>query len=344
MKETIYLGTYTKGDSKGIYKITLDTENKTLEDLTLVAEAGHPTYLTLSDDRSYLYGILREDGGNGIGMFKTADEGTFERVATATDDTASPCYVSYDAERSLVYAAHYGNGTLSVYSTSKDGSISLADRVQHEGSGVHENQDGPHAHFIDLTPDKKYAVACDLGTDEVYTYSISDQGTLTEVGRYHTKPGTGPRHLVFSKDGTKAYVLGELSSEVVVLNYDSSNGSFDHIQTISSIPEDREEFKWGAAIRMSNDGKFLYVSNRGHDSIAVFKVSPTDGTLEVVEYVSTEGKTPRDFDLDPTNQFVVVGHQDSDNLTLFERDSDSGKLTLLEKDVYAPEVVGVTFA
>lgn len=95
---------------------------------------------------------------------------------------------------------------------------------------------------------------------------------------------------------------------------------------------------------MSNDGKFLYVSNRGHDSIAVFKVSPTDGTLEVVEYVSTEGKTPRDFDLDPTNQFVVVGHQDSDNLTLFERDSDSGKLTLLEKDVYAPEVVGVTFA
>lgn len=344
MKETIYLGTYTKGDSKGIYEITLDTEAKKLENLKLVAEAGNPTYLTLNDDNSYLYGILREESGNGVGMFKPSTDGTLERVAAATDDTASPCYVSYDKDRSLVYAAHYGNGTLSVYHTDKDGTLSLADRVQHEGSGVHENQDGPHAHFIDLTPDKKFVVACDLGTNNVYTYSISDEGKLTEVNRYSAAPGTGPRHLVFSKDGTKAYVFGELSSEVVVLNYDSSNGSFEHVQTISSIPEDRDEFKWGAAIRISNDGKFIYASNRGHDSIAVFAVSPNDGTLEIVEYVSTEGKTPRDFDLDPTNQFVVVGHQDSDNMTLFERDSKTGKLTLIEKDVYAPEVVGITFA
>ncbi|MFL2100609.1 lactonase family protein [Desemzia sp. FAM 23989] len=344
MKETIYLGTYTKKESKGIYEIVLDTETKTLGQLKLLAEAGNPTYLALNDDNSYLYGILREDSGNGVGMFKVANDGILERVSAATDDTASPCYVSYDKERSLVYAAHYGNGTLSVYHTSNDGSISLADRVQHEGSGVHENQDGPHAHFIDLTPDKKFVVACDLGTDEIYAYSISDEGELTEVSRYHTKPGTGPRHIIFSQDGTKAYVFGELSSEVVVLDYDSSNGSFEHIQTISSVPEDREEFKWGAAIRISNDGKFVYASNRGHDSIAVFAVSPNDGTLEIVEYVPTEGKTPRDFNLDPTNQFVVVGHQDSDNLTLFERNSETGKLTLLEKDIYAPEVVGVTFA
>lgn len=344
MKETIYLGTYTKKDSKGIYEITLDTEAKKLENLKLVAEAGHPTYLTLNDDNSFLYGVLKEETGNGVGMFKVSADGNFNRVDSALVDGASPCYVAYDADRSLVYSANYHDGALSVYQTDKAGTITLTDTVKHEGSSVHENQDAPHVHFVNVTPDKKYLVACDLGTDEVYTYTVNEAGKLSEVNRFNTKPGTGPRHLVFSKDGTKAYLFGELSSEINVLSYDSSNGSFEHVQTILTVPEDRESFKWGAAIRISKDGKFVYASNRGHDSIAVFAVSPTDGTLKIVEYVSTEGKTPRDFDLDPTNQFVVVGHQDTDNMTLFERDSETGKLTLLEKDVYAPEVVNVTFA
>lgn len=344
MKEKIYLGTYTKRESKGIYEITLDTERKKLENLTLVAEAGNPTYLALTDDRSYLYAVLKEEAGNGVGMFKLTNDGTAERVDTVVLDGASPCYVAYDGTRSLVYSANYHDGKISVYHTDKEGSLTLADRVKHEGSSAHENQDAPHTHYINVTPDKKHLVACDLGTDGVYTYTVDVEGKLTEVHRYNAKPGTGPRHIVFSPDGTRAYLFGELSSEVLVLNYDSKNGSFEHVQTISTIPEEHTEFNSGAAIRISNDGKFVYASNRGHDSIAVFAVSLVDGTLQLVETVSTEGHFPRDFDLDPTNQFVLVGHQESDNLTLFERDSETGKLTLLEKDVYAPEVVGVTFA
>lgn len=344
MKEKVYLGTYTKRESKGIYEITLDTETKKLENLTLVAEAGNPTYLALTDDRSYLYGVLKEEAGNGIGMFRLANDGTAKRVDVALLDGASPCYVAYDETRSLVYSANYHDGKISVYHTDKEGTITLSDRVKHEGSSVHENQDAPHTHYINVTPDKKYLVVCDLGTDGVYTYAVSDEGKLTEVNRFNAAPGTGPRHIVFSPDGAKAYLFGELSSEVVVLNYDSENGSFEHVQTVPTIPAEHTDFNSGAAIRISKDGKFVYASNRGHDSIAVFAVSPTDGTLQHVETVATEGHFPRDFDLDPTNQFVLVGHQESDNLTLFERNSETGKLTLVEKDVYAPEVVGVTFA
>lgn len=344
MKEKIFLGTYTKRESKGIYQITLDTEVKKLEDLTVAAETNGPTYLTLDKEHQVIYAVLGGDGEGGIASYKKNENGEYAQVDTATATGASPCYVSYDADRSFVYTANYHKGQVAVFKTDDEGHLTLTDTVQHEGTSVHKNQDRPHAHYFDLSPDKKFLIACDLGNDTVYTYTVDEEGKVKEISTTTVAAGTGPRHIVFAPNGKKAYLFGELSSDVIALDYDPETGILTPFQTISTIPESHTSFNGGAAIRISNDGKFVYASNRGHDSIAVFAVSASDGTLSLVEYVPTEGNIPRDFDLDPTNQFVVVAHQDSDNLTLFERNSDSGKLTLLEKDVYAPEAVCVYFA
>jgi 6-phosphogluconolactonase len=343
MSEKILLGTYTRRKSEGLYSIELNTETKQLENLKVEAEIGSPTYLDASEDASLLYAVLKDDSDRGgiIGL-KQTDDGSYATTDVHTEEGAPPCYVAYDPKKQFVYTANYHKGEVAVYKTDERGSLELTDTVAHSGKSVHENQKGPHAHYFDLTPDEKYLVACDLGTDEVLTYEVDAEGKLSEVDRISVAPGTGPRHIVFHPNGKYAYLFGELSSDVLVFEYDSSTGTLSERQTISSIPEEHTGFNGGAAIRISSDGKFVYASNRGHDSIVVYAVQE-DGTLELVEYAPTEGETPRDFNLDPSEQFVVVGHQDTDNLTLFERDADSGKLTVLQKDVYAPEVVCVAF-
>lgn len=343
MLEKIVLGTYTRNESEGIYSIELNTETKKLENLKVEANVGSPTYLDISEDGSLLYAVLKEDENHGgIVSFKKADDGTYATEDVSTREGSAPCYVAYDPKRNFLYTANYHNGEVAVYETNELGSLKLKDSVTHSGKSVHENQKGPHAHYFDLTPDDNYLIACDLGTDEVLTYQVDDDGKLTELDRISVAPGTGPRHLVFHPNGKYAYLFGELSSDVIALSYDSESGALNQIQTISSIPEDHTEFNGGAAIRISSDGKFVYASNRGHDSIVIYAVQE-DGTLELVGYTPTEGETPRDFNLDPTEEFLVVGHQDSNNLTLFGRDEETGKLSLLQKDVFAPEVVCVKF-
>lgn len=343
MSEKIILGTYTRKESEGIYSIELNTETKELENLKVEAAVGSPTYLDVSEDGSLLFAVLKEDDDHGgIVAFKKADDGTYVTADVSTEKGAAPCYVAYDSSREFLYTANYHTGEVAVYQTNEAGSLTLTDKVAHSGKSVHENQKGPHAHYFDLTPDKNYLVACDLGTDEVLSYGVDNDGKLTELDRISVAPGTGPRHLVFHPNGQYAYLFGELSSDVIALSYDSDGGALNQIQTLSSIPEEHTDFNGGAAIRISPDGKFVYASNRGHDSIVIYSVQ-SDGTLELVDYTPTEGAVPRDFSLDPTGKFAVVGHQDSDNLTLFERDEETGKLTLLQKDVYAPEVVCVKF-
>lgn len=334
------LGTYTRRVSEGIYSIELNTESKKLENLSLVAKVGSPTYLDTNEDKSIIYAIISEnDQGGLVSLVKQAD-GSYEREATVLNEGAAPCYVAYDKTRDLVYTANYHKGEVSVYKTDAKGKLEITDTVQHEGSSSHENQEGPHAHYSDLTPDNKYVVVCDLGTDKVYTYDVSEDGKLNEVAQFKVASGTGPRHLVFHPTLNVAYVFGELSSDILILDYDTETGEFSLLQTISTIPYDHTSFNGGAAIRISNDGKFLYASNRGHDSIVSFATGD-DGKLKLLGYAPTEGEIPRDFNLDPTEQYLVVGHQDSDNLTLFERNAEDGSLTLLQKDVEAPEVVCV---
>lgn len=341
MKHTLYLGSYTKRESKGVHQITLDTNENILSDYTLIAEVDSPTYITFNSDKSSLYTISKDENGGGLTVFTRLENGQYTKRASNASEASAPCYIALDEERQLLFTASYHAGYVSVYKETEDG-IELVDRISHQGSSVHENQDAPHTHFADYTPDKKFLMVCDLGTDEVYTYTVSDEGKLMEVARYKAKPGTGPRHLVFHPDGETVYLLGELSCEVEVLKYNENDGSLAYHSRISMIPESHTSFNSGAAIRVSNDGKFVYASNRGHDSIVVYEVAD-DKSLSLLEYVPTEGNTPRDFNFSPDEAYVVVGHQDSDNLTLFSRDKNNGKLTLLQKDVYAPECVCIKY-
>lgn len=338
MLTKILLGTYTRRVSEGIYSIFLDTEKGQLTDLQLETKETSPTYLAKSRAGN-LYSVTSVDDKGGIAAY----DSDFNLLNTLTEEGAPICYVSVDEARQLVYGANYHKGELNVYKILSDGSLAVADAVYHdEPTGSHKNQDVPHVHYADLTPDQRLAV-CDLGTDIVYTYDVSDAGKLTEAAQYKAEPATGPRHLIFHPNGKTAFLFGELDSTISVLAYHAEEGSFEELQKVSTLPEDFHEFNGGAAVRISNDGKFLYASNRGHDSIAVFAIEEEGQKITLVQRISTEGNIPRDFALDPSNEFVVAANQDSDNLTLYRRSTEDGKLTLLQKDVYAPECVCVYF-
>lgn len=339
MKEKIILGTYTRRVSEGIYTIELDTEKAEVSGLKLAVKENSPTYLAKSEAGN-LYNVTSLDGLGGIGAY----DQEFHFLNAVTESGAPLCYVAVDESRQLVYGANYHKGEVNVYRILDDGSLEATDAVFHqEATGPHKNQDHAHVHYTDLTPDNRLVV-CDLGTDRVYTYDVSDQGKLTIVSEFVAEPGTGPRHLVFHPaNETIAYLFGELDSTVRVLSYNKSQGSFEEKQKISTLPDDFQGENGGAAIRISDDGRFVYASNRGHNSIAVFAVSEKDQLLECIQIISTEGDFPRDFALDPTNDYVLSANQNTDNLTLFARNKETGLLELRQKDIYAPECVCVYF-
>jgi 6-phosphogluconolactonase len=341
MLEQILLGTYTRRVSKGIYQITLDTDKECLNEATLLIEETSPTYLALNSTNE-LFNVTSVDGEGGMAAYQDTD-GQLVLRNKVTEAGAPPCYVAVDEEKQLVFGANYHQGIVHVYRILADGSLEDADKVTHtEPTGPHKNQDNAHVHYTDLTPDRRLAV-CDLGTDRVYTYDVSEAGKLTEVAQYQAEPGTGPRHLVFHPNNQIAYLFGELDSTVTVLAYDAATGRFEQRQKVSTLPEGFNEFNGGAAIRVSSDGRFVYASNRGHDSIAVFATAENGQSIERIQLISTEGHIPRDFALDPSEKFVVAANQDSDNLTLYRRDAETGILEMIQKDVFAPECVCVYF-
>lgn len=333
--QTIYFGTYTRRSSDGIYQADFDPKTGNLSNLKLFAQEPSPTYLAFDKD-GHLYSVGAKDGEGGIAAF----DQTGQLINHVVSEGAPLCYVAVDEKRNLVYGANYHKGQALVYRRTEDGSLSLADSVTHTGSGPHENQASPHVHFTDLTPDQ-YLVTCDLGCDQVITYDVSENGKLTELARYTSQSGAGPRHLVFHPHYKVAYLICELNSTIEVLAYDGL-GEFEHIQTISTLPSDYTDFNGTAAIRLSNDGKFLYGSNRGHDSIAVYEIL-ADGSLSLLEIVPTNGKNPRDFNLSPDQNHLIAVHQDSDNATVFSRNQETGRLTELSHDFTVPEGVCVTF-
>jgi len=342
MNDKLLLGTYTRKESKGIYSIELDTDKGQLKNLELREENTSPTYLDLSFNGDRVYSIINEGDQGGIGSYLRDEDGALTAVDSIVKEGSAPCYVALDQKRNLVYSANYHTGEILTYKTNGEGKLELADSDQHEGNSVHENQAGPHAHYINLTPDEKYLVSCDLGTDEVITYTVTDEGKLDHVQTLNVQAGTGPRHLTFHPNAETAYLFGELSSEILVLSYNRNDGSFEVKQTISTLPKDFNGDNSGAAIRISKDGAHLYASNRGHNSIVAYDVNE-DGTLSVIDWFLTDGDGPRDFNLNPDDSYLVVGHQHTPNLTLFERDPASGKLEQLQNDVYAPEVVCIEF-
>ncbi|MYL49314.1 beta-propeller fold lactonase family protein [Halobacillus litoralis] len=339
-----YVGTYTKQDSKGVYQFTLDTDNKELKDVKLAAELGNPTYVTVSDDQKNLYAVTKEGEDGGVTAFSIQEEtGELTKLNTQTAAGSPPCHVSVDHDKNTVVTANYHTTNIVSYLTNEDGSLNpAASVIEHEGTGPHERQEKPHMHYAGFTPDEKYVIAIDLGSDRVITYA-ADQGNLTQVQVFNTAPGSGPRHITFHPNQKYAYVMTELSSEVLVLHYDEKDGSFTQHQAIKTIPENFKETNDGSAIHISSDGQFVYAGNRGHNSIASYKVDQDTGQLTFVEWTSTEGNWPRDFVQDPSEEFLIATNQKSNTMTLFERDKNTGKLSLVQSDVHVPEPVCVKF-
>jgi 6-phosphogluconolactonase len=339
-----YVGTYTKENSKGVYQFTLDTEKQVITDVKLAAQLSNPTYVTVSDDNKNLYAVSKDGGNGGVTAFSVNSEsGDLTKLNSQTSAGSPPCHVSVNQSKSIVFTANYHTTKIASYLLNEDGSLNpAASVIEHQGSGPHERQEKPHMHFAGFTPDEKYVIAIDLGSDRVISYSVNE-GKLEMVQVYTPRPGSGPRHITFHPNNKIAYVMTELSSEVIVLHYNEKDGSFTEQQYISTIPEDFEETNDGSAIHISSDGKYVYAGNRGHNSITVFKVEQDTGQLTFVEWTSTEGNWPRDFVLDPSGKFLVATNQKSNTMTLFGRDKSTGKLELIQSGVNVPEPVCVKF-
>lgn len=330
------VGTYTKKSSQGIYSLTLDTNSKELTNIEPIIEAGSPTYLGISNaNRCYCVDKVGNQGG--VSSFDL-NATPASKINQILSNGSAPAYIGIDEKRQLVYAGNYHLSTVTVFKIQSDGSLLQTDKVTHQGlTGPKPEQDKPHVHYCDLTPDNRLVV-CDLGMDLTFIYDVSNDGKLIAKSRYQSEAGFGPRHIVFHPNGKIAYLVGELGSKIEVLKYNDSNAQFTKLQTISTIPEDWTTHNGAAAIHISNDGKFVYASNRGQNALVVFEVQ-SDFTIKLVQTISTEGDFPRDFELSQNEDFVICANQNTDNLTLYERNTMDGTLSVVQKNVACPEGV-----
>ncbi len=334
----VYIGTYTKTTSKGIYIGRLDLETGRLGELTLAGESVNPSFLALSPDRRHLYAVSEGAGslyaGKPSGTVNAfaidAKTGLLSPVNHAASGGKGPCHLTVAPDGKNVFVANYSSGTVAMLPVLTDGGLREPSSViQHEGRSVHPTrQKQPYAHSINLSPDGRFAYAADLGTDKLYTCRVdSSAGTLTPAGETTLAPGSGPRHLALHPDNKHAYLINELANTITVLTRDPATGALAALQTVTTLPASFTGSNTTAEVAVHPSGRFVYGSNRGHDSIAVFGVDPGSGKLTPIEDVSTQGKTPRNFAIDPTGRWLIAANQDSDNLVIFSIDQNTGRLT-----------------
>jgi len=336
-----FAGTYTREESDGIYQFELDTDRQILQKRKLVSEVGNPTYLTIADSGCYLYSVAQENDLGGVHAYEiNHDNLVLKKVSSQLTEGKPPCHLSVN-ENELI-TSNYHKGTVEVYNVDDQGNLNSLSSVTHEGNGPHQRQEKSHAHYAGFSPDGKYIFACDLGADEVITYTLKNEGLL-HVSTLKVKKGSGPRHMVFHPNGKYAFLITELSSEVILLTYDENTGIFTEKQYIKTIPNDFTDVNDASAIHISSDGRFVYTGNRGHNSIAVFQVDEKTMELSLIERVSSSGEWPRDFVLDPSESYIVVSNQHTGNVVLFARDKKTGKLTKTNSEISVPEVVCVKF-
>jgi 6-phosphogluconolactonase len=334
----VYVGTYTYGKSEGIYVGRLDLASGALEQVAKAAEVENPSFLALDPQHRYLYAV------NELGQFggKASGGVTAFAISPATGELAYlnqqpslgayPCHLTVDATGKYVLVANYGGGSVAALPVEDDGRLGPATAlVQHEGSSVHPTrQTGPHAHSVTLEARNRYAFVADLGLDKLLIYGFdSAQGRLAPnvVPWFQTKPGAGPRHLDIHPSGRYAYLINELDSTLTALACDGERGAFTEIHTVSTLPPGFEGQTTCADVHVAPSGKFVYGSNRGHDSIAIFAIDEATGRLTPAGYQPTLGKNPRNFAIDPTGTFLLAANQDSDTVVTFRLDPDSGRLT-----------------
>ncbi len=350
----VYLGTYTDGQSKGIYAFKFHAATGKFEKPELVGESENPSFLAIHPGRRFLYAVNETDnfGGQKAGAvtafaidFKT---GKLARLNQVSSRGAAPCHLVVDKTGKCVLVANYYGGSVAAFPIKEDGSLGEASAfIQHSGSSVDkQRQEGPHAHSIYTTADNRFAIVGDLGLDEVLVYKLdAAKGTLTpnDPPFAKTNPGAGPRHFALRPDAKFGYSINEMQSTATAFTFDSARGALNAIQTISTLPADFKADNSTAEVEMHPSGKFLYGSNRGHNSIAVFAIDKATGKLTAVEQASTNGKTPRSFGIDPTGSYLFAANQDTNNVVLFRIDAKTGRLTATGEAAEVPRPVSVVF-
>jgi 6-phosphogluconolactonase len=345
---TFYLGTYTKGGkSHGIYIGKLDTETGKLGPVELAGEAKSPSFVALAPGGKFLYAAL-EDGGGALGAFSVGPEGKLTALNSVPCGDGT-CHVWVDATGKIVLGANYGAGSIAVFQTKPDGS--LGDRsafVQFEGSGPDTaRQSKPHGHSIYTDPSNRFVYSCDLGTDHVWIFKLDvEKGSLSPATppAASVPPGAGPRHLAQHPNGKCVYANNEMGLSVTAFTRDSETGALTAFQTLATMPEDAERKGASTAeIFVHPTGKWLYVSNRGHDTIAVFGIG-ADGMLTPIEYAPAQVKVPRGFAIDPSGRWMVTAGQDDDRIAVLKIDSETGKLTATDQSAEVGSPVCVLFA
>ncbi len=352
-KEIIYVGTFEGRDSEGIYVYEFDRKTGELTHIQTVTDRISPNFQTIHPNGQLLYSVSREaftdeSESQTIGAYRIDREsGRLELINERPVGGVSPTYVSVDPDGRLAFVSHYITGNLSVFRITEDGSLDgPTEVVQHEGSSIHpQRQQRPHAHSIVPSADGRFVYVQDLGIDRINIYETDYENARlipANVLAFESTPGAGPRHFVFHPDGEFAYLAEELTSTVSVLQVDRRSGRLEQIQRESLLPDDFEGANSAADIHVSPDGRFLYASNRGHDSLAIYSINQTTGRITLEGHESTRGGHPRDFMIDKYGEFVLVANRDDDNVVVFRRDKSTGMLEYTGRQVHVPMAVCVT--
>lgn len=352
-KLRVYIGTYNSEKSQGIYLSELDVSSGTLSDAQLAGKAVNASFLAVHPTKKFLYAVSEisdSDGKKtgGISAFAVDPAtGQLTLLNQQPSEGAGPCHCVVDAAGKNLLVANYGGGSVAALPIGADGKLAKAgSSIQHKGSSTNpQRQKEPHAHSINLDPQNKFAFAADLGLDQVLIYKFDG----TKAGLAPNDPpfakvaaGSGPRHFAFHTTGKFAYVINELANTVTAFSYDAGKGQLTEIQTLSTLPGDFQGESYTAEVVVHPSGKFLYGSNRRHDSLAAYSIDPSSGRLTPLGFFATGGKEPRNFNIDPSGKYLLVGNQNSDTISVHRVEAD-GKLTLLRNDVPASKPVCIKF-
>ncbi|WP_439132442.1 lactonase family protein [Polaribacter sp.] len=341
--KTFYVGTYTNGDSKGIYQYQIDAKG-ILSKIGLVAKTNNPSFLAKTKDNATLIAI-EETNENATGFVKSyaIKKDTLLFKSKSKSGGEHPCFVSVNAKNQVI-VANYTSGNIGYLKLdNQNGLTNLLATQQHTGKGTTSRQEAPHAHSAWFHPIKNEVISVDLGTNELWFSSIDEKENklvLSKQAKLPMAEGAGPRHLVFHPNTKWMYVLNELNNTVSLVK--ENNDMYNVVNSISMLPEGYTAFTKGADIHISNDGQFLYASNRGHNSIVIYKVNAANGNLTLVGFEDVRGANPRNFSLTPDQKFLLVANQDSNNIISFKRDVKTGKLSFIN-EIAAPNPVCILF-
>ncbi len=349
----VYVGTYTRGDSEGIYAFRLNSQTGELTPVTAVSGVKNPSFVAISPDQKHLYSVAEIsmfDGKKtgGVAAFSLEkNTGKLTMLNQQPSGGMGPCHLIVDNKGKNVLVANYGSGSAAALPIDSDGKLKPpSSTVQHEGSSINpQRQKEPHAHSINLDPAGRFAVVADLGLDKIMIYRFdADKGELTPntPPSVSVKPGSGPRHFAFHPNGKFAYVINELANTITAFNYNAEEGRLTVLESISTIPADYHETTYTAEVQVHPSGKFVYGSNRGHDSIAVFAVNQETGKLTAKGQTPCPA-TPRNFGIDPSGTFLLAAGQSANRIEVFRIDQATGELTSTGHKVKVPTPVCVKF-